>query len=164
MASEKEIMFGAGCFWGVEYAFRKVSGVVDASVGYSGGHTEFPTYHDVCNKDTGHAEVVWIKYDESKVSLQRLLEIFYKIHDPTQINRQGPDVGTQYRSAIYYYEEEQGQFIRKFQSGLELSERFSRPIATEIKKATKFWKAEDYHQQYNQRTGRACHINLDFLD
>ncbi len=161
---EKEIMFGAGCFWGVEYAFRKVSGVIDAGVGYSGGDTEFPTYREVCNGDTGHAEVVWLKYDESKVSLLRLLDIFYKLHDPTQVNRQGPDIGTQYRSAIFYYEDEQEKTIREFQKSLEESKKFSRPIATQIAKAQQFWKAEEYHQQYNEKTGRACHINLDFLD
>lgn len=163
MAASREVMFGAGCFWGVEYAFRKVKGVLDAAVGYAGGQTEFPTYREVCNGDTGHTEVVWIRYDEEQVSLERLLDIFFRIHDPTQLNRQGPDVGTQYRSAIYCTDPDQEKMAKAAIERLNATGRFNKPIVTEVSLNQTFYKAEDYHQQYNERTGRSCHINLDFL-
>ena len=142
--------FGAGCFWGVEAAFRRVPGVIDAVVGYSGGHTENPSYKDVCTDETGHAEVVQVTFDPEKVSYEQLLDAFWKIHDPTQVNRQGPDFGTQYRTAIFFHTPEQA---------LEASGKFRRPIATEITPAGKFWRAEEYHQRYLDKRGAAsCHI------
>ncbi|HSU31875.1 MAG TPA: peptide-methionine (S)-S-oxide reductase MsrA [Bryobacteraceae bacterium] len=151
--------FGAGCFWGVESAFREIDGVVDALVGYEGGHTENPTYKDVCTDRTGHAEVVEIEYDPSKVSYDQLLNIFWNEHDPTQVNRQGPDFGTQYRTVIFYHTPEQERIARASKEALEKSGRFSRPIATEIVPAQTFYRAEDYHQQYLAKRGlRHCHI------
>jgi|SRR5215210_3654602 len=141
--------FGAGCFWGVETAFRKVDGVVDAVVGYSGGHTENPTYKDVCSIDTGHAEVVEVEYDPSKVSYEELLEVFWENHDPTQLNRQGPDVGPQYRSAIFFHTPEQEAAARA--SKEKAQERFKKPIATEITSASEFYRAEEYHQRYFEK-------------
>ena len=151
--------FGAGCFWGVESAFREIDGVVDALVGYEGGHTENPTYKDVCTDRTGHAEVVEIEYDPSKVSYDQLLNVFWNEHDPTQVNRQGPDFGTQYRTVIFYHTPEQERIARASKEALEKSGRFSRPIATEIVPAQTFYRAEDYHQQYLAKRGlRHCHI------
>jgi peptide-methionine (S)-S-oxide reductase len=141
--------FGAGCFWGVETAFRKVDGVVDVAVGYSGGHTENPTYKDVCSSDTGHAEVVEVEYDPSKVSYEELLEVFWENHDPTQLNRQGPDVGPQYRSAIFFHTPEQETVARA--SKERAQERFKKPIVTEITSASEFYRAEEYHQRYFEK-------------
>lgn len=141
--------FGAGCFWGVETEFRKVEGVIDAAVGYSGGHTENPTYKDVCSGDTGHAEVVEVEYDSSKVSYEELLEVFWENHDPTQLNRQGPDVGTQYRSAIFFHTPEQEAAARV--SKEKAQERFKKPIVTQIKPVSEFYRAEDYHQRYFEK-------------
>lgn len=152
--------FGAGCFWGVESAFREVDGVVDAAVGYEGGHTENPTYKDVCTDRTGHAEVVEIEYDPSKVSYEQLLNVFWNEHDPTQVNRQGPDFGTQYRTVIFYHTPEQERIARASKEALQKSGKFSRPIATEIVPAQTFYRAEDYHQQYLAKRGmRHCHIS-----
>ena len=151
--------FGAGCFWGVESAFREVGGVVDAAVGYEGGHTENPTYKDVCTDRTGHAEVVEIEYDPSKVSYEQLLNVFWNEHDPTQVNRQGPDFGTQYRTVIFYHTPEQERIARASKEALQKSGKFSRPITTEIVPAQTFYRAEDYHQQYLAKRGmRHCHI------
>jgi peptide-methionine (S)-S-oxide reductase len=151
--------FGAGCFWGVESAFREVDGVVDAAVGYEGGHTENPTYKDVCTDRTGHAEVVEVEYDPSKVSYEQLLNVFWNEHDPTQVNRQGPDFGTQYRTVIFYHTPEQERIARASKEALQKSGKFSRPIATEIVPAQTFYRAEDYHQQYLAKRGvRHCHI------
>jgi peptide-methionine (S)-S-oxide reductase len=151
--------FGAGCFWGVESAFREVDGVVDAAVGYEGGHTENPTYKDVCTDRTGHAEVVEVEYDPSKVSYEQLLNVFWNEHDPTQVNRQGPDFGTQYRTVIFYHSPEQERIARASKEALQKSGKFSRPIATEIVPAQTFYRAEDYHQQYLAKRGvRHCHI------
>lgn len=151
--------FGAGCFWGVESAFREVDGVVDAAVGYEGGHTENPTYKDVCTDRTGHAEVVEVEYDPSKVNYEQLLNVFWNEHDPTQVNRQGPDFGTQYRTVIFYHTPEQERIARASKEALEKSGKFSRPIATEIVPAQTFYRAEDYHQQYLAKRGlRHCHI------
>ncbi len=146
--TEKAI-FGAGCFWGVEAEFRKVEGVVEVASGYSGGHTENPTYGDVCSGATGHAEVIEVEYDPSKVSYEELLELFWKEHDPTQLNRQGPDVGTQYRSAIFFTTPEQETAAHA--SKEKAQERFKKPIVTEIKSASEFYRAEEYHQRYFEK-------------
>jgi len=151
--------FGAGCFWGVESTFREVDGVVDAAVGYEGGHTVNPTYKDVCTDATGHAEVIEVDFDPSKVSYDALLQVFWTSHDPTQVNRQGPDFGTQYRTVIFYHTTEQQQAAQRSKEALEKSGRFSRPIATQIVPAQTFYRAEDYHQQYLAKRGvRHCHI------
>lgn len=151
--------FGAGCFWGVEAAFRELPGVVDAAVGYLGGTLKDPTYHDVCTDTTGHAEVVEVTYDPQQLSYERLLELFWSIHNPTTLNRQGPDVGTQYRSAIFYHTPEQKAAAEKSKQELGASGRFARPIVTEITPASEFYRAEEYHQQYLAKRGlRNCHI------
>jgi peptide-methionine (S)-S-oxide reductase len=151
--------FGAGCFWGVEEKFRTTPGVVDTEVGYAGGHTENPTYKQVCSHSTGHAEVVQLKYDPEKITYEELLKIFFEMHNPTQVNRQGPDVGDQYRSVIFYHTEAQKQAAEKMKAELDDSDRYSRPIATQIEKAPKFWAAEDYHQEYfKKRGGGGCHF------
>ncbi|MGQ9808173.1 MAG: peptide-methionine (S)-S-oxide reductase MsrA [Armatimonadota bacterium] len=145
--------FGAGCFWGVEAAFRKVDGVVETAVGYSGGHTANPTYEDVCSHTTGHAEVVQVTFDPSKVSYRQLLDVFWSIHDPTQVNRQGPDIGDQYRSVIFYHSEEQRRAAEESKAVLEASGRLDRPVATKIEPAKTFWRAEEYHQRYYEKRG-----------
>ncbi|HLH03237.1 MAG TPA: peptide-methionine (S)-S-oxide reductase MsrA [Bryobacteraceae bacterium] len=151
--------FGAGCFWGVEATFREIPGVIEAVSGYQGGHTQSPTYKDVCTDRTGHAEVVEVEYDPARVSYDKLLEVFWNAHDPTQVNRQGPDVGTQYRSVIFFYTPEQEQAARASKAKLEASGRFKKPIATEILPAPPFYRAEEYHQQYLAKRGlRHCHI------
>lgn len=151
--------FGAGCFWGVEATFRNVTGVKDAAVGYLGGSMENPTYKDVCTGRTGHAEVVQLVYDPSQVSYEKLLDVFWENHNPTTLNRQGPDVGTQYRSAIFYHSEEQKRAAEESKAKQSASGRFSRPIVTEITPATTFYKAEDYHQRYLEKRGLAsCHV------
>jgi peptide-methionine (S)-S-oxide reductase len=150
--------FGAGCFWGVEAAFRRVPGVLDAVSGYSGGQTENPSYKDVCTDRTGHAEVVQVTFDPSRVTYEQLLDIFWKIHDPTQVNRQGPDFGTQYRTAIFYHSPEQEAAARKSKQALEASGKLRRPIATELTPAGPFWRAEEYHQRYLEKRGaESCH-------
>jgi peptide-methionine (S)-S-oxide reductase len=151
--------FGAGCFWGVEEEFRKIPGVLETAVGYSGGKTDNPTYEDVCSDETGHAEVVEVEYDPAKVSYDRLLDVFWNGHNPTQLNRQGPDVGTQYRSAIFFHTPEQKAAAEASKQRLEKSGRFSRPIVTEITPAGRFWRAEEYHQKYfEKRGGGSCHV------
>jgi peptide-methionine (S)-S-oxide reductase len=148
--------FAAGCFWGVEDAFRRIPGVIDAISGYTGGHTADPTYRDVCGHGTGHAEAVEVTFDPSRVSYEQLLETFWKLHDPTQLNRQGPDVGDQYRSAIFTHSPEQMQAAV---ASRDLEQKnLRRPIVTQILEAPKFWRAEDYHQRYFERNGGACHI------
>jgi len=142
-------MFGAGCFWGVETAFRRLKGVTDVTVGYAGGTLEAPTYEKVCTGMTGHAEVVLVEYDEARVSYDDLLALFFQIHDPTQMNRQGPDVGTQYRSAVFYYDDAQKAAAEAMKAAA--GEAARRPIATEITAAPTFWPAEDYHQQYDEK-------------
>ena len=152
-------MFGAGCFWGVEAAFRRVKGVKSTAVGYAGGHVKNPTYHDVCTDTTGHAEVVRVEYDPAVTSYDDLLNVFWENHDPTTLNRQGPDVGRQYRSAIFFESPEQEAAARASRERLEKSGRFKRPIVTQIEPATEFWRAEEYHQQYLEKRGLAtCHI------
>jgi peptide-methionine (S)-S-oxide reductase len=151
--------FGAGCFWGVEAAFRQVKGVVSTAVGYSGGSHENPSYKDVCTGRTGHAEVVEVVYDPVRVTYADLLRVFWENHNPTTLNRQGPDIGTQYRSAIYYHTPEQQDAALASKADLERSGRYSRAIVTEITPATPFYKAEEYHQQYLEKRGLAtCHI------
>ena len=151
--------FGAGCFWGVEAAFQSVPGVIDTAVGYSGGHTENPSYQDVCTDETGHAEVVQVTFDPAKVTYEQLLEAFWQAHDPTQANRQGPDFGAQYRTAIFFHSPEQEAAAKKSRAALDASGRFKRPIVTEITPASTFWRAEEYHQKYLQKRGAAsCHF------
>ena len=149
--------FGAGCFWQVEVEFRNTPGVLDAVVGYMGGELEDPTYEQVCTDRTGHAEVVEVKFDPNEISYEQLIDVFWGLHDPTQMNRQGPDVGSQYRSAIFVGSEEQRQTAEA--SRERAQERFERPIATTIEPATSFWPAEDYHQRYLEKRGLAtCRI------
>ncbi len=149
--------FGAGCFWGVELAFQQVPGVTSTAVGFSGGAFKNPTYHDVCRKDTGHAEVVQVVYEPKKVRYEDLLEVFWKCHDPTLLNRQGPDVGSQYRSAIFYHTPEQKAAAEASKAKLDASGRFGRPIVTEITPAGAFYRAEEYHQRYLEKRGQvAC--------
>ncbi len=147
--------FGAGCFWGVEAAFRKVKGIKTTAVGYSGGALKNPTYEDICTGLTGHAEVVQVSYDQAEVSYQELLDLFWEIHDPTTLNRQGPDVGTQYRSAIFFHTPEQEAAARASKENLEASGRYQRPVVTEIIPASEFYRAEEYHQQYLEKRGQA---------
>lgn len=151
--------FGAGCFWGVEVTFRQVPGVVDATVGYSGGTLVNPSYEAVCTGRTGHAETVQVTYDPTRVSYDTLLDVFWKNHNPTTLNRQGPDVGTQYRSAIFVHSEAQRAAAEASKARLERSGRFPRPIVTEISPASSFYRAEEYHQRYLERRGLAqCHV------
>lgn len=145
--------FGAGCFWGVEMSFRRLDGVIDTAVGYAGGHTESPTYHDVCGHGTGHVEVVEVDYDPARISYQQLLEAFLEMHDPTQVNRQGPDIGDQYRSVIFFHTPEQQTTAERFKNELDAGGRYARPIASAIEPAPTFWRAEDYHQRYIERRG-----------
>jgi peptide-methionine (S)-S-oxide reductase len=152
-------MFGAGCFWGLEAAFRHARGVLKTAVGYSGGSFPNPTYKDVCSGRTGHAEVVQVEFDPEKISYNQILQVFWENHDPTTLNRQGPDVGTQYRSAIYYFDEDQKTAAEASKTHLEAEGLFRRPIVTEIKPAGEFYMAEDYHQQYLEKRGLAsCQI------
>jgi peptide-methionine (S)-S-oxide reductase len=151
--------FGAGCFWGIEEAFRQVPGVTDTAVGYAGGSMEDPTYRDVCSDRTGHAEVVQVEYDPEKVGYDRLLDVFWQVHDPTTLNRQGPDVGTQYRSAIFYHDEGQKAAAEASRGRQQADGRFRRPIVTEIVAAPTFWRAEEYHQRYLAKRGQSsCHL------
>ncbi len=151
----KKAIFAAGCFWGVESNFRKVKGVLSTRVGYTGGKFTNPTYKDVCSHKTGHAEAIEITFDPSIVSYDELLDVFWSIHDPTTLNRQGPDIGAQYRSAIFYLDEEQKIKAESSKAKLEASKRFKNPVVTKIVSASDFWEAEEYHQQYNEkRKGR----------
>ena len=150
--------FGAGCFWGVEAEFRRIPGVIDAVSGYSGGHMPNPTYKDVCTDETGHAEVVQVTFDPTKVSYEQLLAAFWEMHDPTQVNRQGPDFGAQYRTAIFFHSPEQQATAKKSKAALDASGKFKRLIATEITPASTFYRAEEYHQKYLEKRGAAsCH-------
>jgi len=158
-ARYEKATFAAGCFWGVEFAFAKVPGVVSTQVGYTGGHTENPTYKEVCTDRTGHAEAVTITYDPAKISYQQLLDVFWSIHDPTTLNRQGPDAGTQYRSAIFYHNQEQQAAAKASKRKLQQSGRFDKPIVTEITPASRFYRAEEYHQHYFEKHGLpSCHL------
>ncbi|HUZ50827.1 MAG TPA: peptide-methionine (S)-S-oxide reductase MsrA [Candidatus Dormibacteraeota bacterium] len=148
--------FAAGCFWGVEMTFRQIPGVLDAIVGYTGGHTQNPTYREVCSDTTGHAEAIEVTYDPAQVTYERLLEVFWQMHDPTQVNRQGPDIGTQYRSAIFTHSDEQARIARASRDRAQSD--FGRPIATEIVPATQFYRAEEYHQRYFESHNVTCHV------
>jgi len=150
---EKKATFGAGCFWGVEAAFRKLDGVTKTRVGYAGGELENPTYEDVCSHKTGHAEVVEVTYDDDEISYDDLLKVFWQKHDPTQLNRQGWDIGDQYRSAVFFHDEEQRAAAERSKEN-EQSE-YRKPIVTQIEPAPTFYEAEDYHQQYLEKRGRS---------
>jgi peptide-methionine (S)-S-oxide reductase len=151
--------FAAGCFWGVEAEFRRVPGVLSTMVGYTGGHFPNPGYRDVCNDTTGHAEAVQVQFDPEQVSYERLLELFWELHDPTTPNRQGPDIGSQYRSAIFLHSPEQERAAHASKERLERSNAFAAPIVTEIVPATTFYRAEEYHQQYAEKRGLvSCHV------
>jgi peptide-methionine (S)-S-oxide reductase len=151
--------FGAGCFWGVEMSFRRLEGVTDTAVGYAGGHTDNPTYHDVCAYGTGHAEVVEIQYDPAVVTYKALLDAFFEMHDPTQVNRQGPDIGDQYRSVIFFHTTEQQEIAESTKAELDDARRHARPITTLIEPAPTFWRAEEHHQRYiEKRGGGGCAV------
>jgi methionine-S-sulfoxide reductase len=153
----EQALLAAGCFWGVQYYIDQIPGVTNTTVGYSGGHTEDPTYQDVCNHGTGHAETVLVEFDPETLPYETLLKHFFRLHDPTQLNRQGPDVGDQYRSAIFYVTDDQKIIAERLLS--ELQPKFDGKIVTEISEAGPFYEAEDYHQKYAERTGRGmCHI------
>ena len=153
MGNSEKATFAAGCFWGVESAFCQVEGVISTTVGYSGGNTKNPTYEEVCTDKTGHAESVLIEFNPELITYEKLLELFWSIHDPTTLNRQGPDIGSQYRSIVFYHSEEQKNMAINTKDKLEKSKRFSRKIVTEIIPSTVFYKAEEYHQKYFQKHG-----------
>lgn len=151
--------FGAGCFWGVEETFRKLEGVKETAAGYMGGHLTHPSYHDVCTGNTGHAEVVQVEYDPALVTYDQLLDIFWSNHNPTTYHMQGPDIGSQYRSVIFYHSDEQKELAEKSMAALSKSGKFKNPIVTEIVPASTFWIAEEYHQKYLLKNGlENCHI------
>jgi peptide-methionine (S)-S-oxide reductase len=155
---QKTAMFGAGCFWGIQYEFDQLKGVIKTKVGYAGGHTESPTYKEVCTDTTGHAEVVEVIYDPEMISYEKLLDAFWQMHDPTTMNRQGPDIGSQYRSIIFYFDEHQKELAEKSKETLGKSGKFKDPIVTEIIPASPFYEAEEYHQKYFEKTGqKVCH-------
>jgi methionine-S-sulfoxide reductase len=156
----EEAIFAAGCFWGVQFYFDQVPGVIETEVGYTGGHTKNPSYEDVLTHTTGHAEATRIVYNPKKVSYKTLLKQFFRMHDPTQLNRQGPDVGDNYRSAIFYKDETQKKAAESLIKELDASGQFDKPIVTSLEKAGDFWPAEGYHQKFTQRTGRGmCHVD-----
>ena len=157
MRAMEKAIFAAGCFWGVEAAFMEIDGVQTAPCGYIGGRTESPTYQQVCHEDTGHAEAVEVTFDPEKVSYEKLLDAFWKMHDPTTLNQQGPDVGDQYRSGIFYLSAEQREAAEASKAAAQAG--FERPIVTEITEASTFWRAEEYHQMYfaKRGLGAACH-------
>ncbi len=151
--------FAAGCFWGVEDVFRHVKGVASVMVGYTGGHTQNPTYKEVCTDSTGHAEAIQVEFDPAQVSYRELLSLFFEFHDPTQLNRQGPDFGTQYRSAIFFHDAEQERKAREAKAALEKAAIFAHPIVTQIVPASEFYRAEEYHQRYFEKQGlESCHV------
>ena len=150
----QQATFGAGCFWHVEETFSKVKGVISTSAGFMGGLLKNPSYKDVCRGDTEHTEVVHLEFDPNIVSYEKLLEVFWNVHDPTTLNRQGPDIGTQYRSAIFFYNEHQEKAAKFFKEKFEASKKFKNKIVTEITQAKEFYKAEDYHQKYFQKQGK----------
>jgi len=145
--------FGAGCFWGVEARFREVSGVAEATVGYMGGHLQQPSYAAVCTGSTGHAEVVQLRFDPGQVNYQTLLDLFFDLHNPTTLNRQGPDVGSQYRSVIFFHTPAQAQLARQAIADAGQSQRWSQPVVTVLEPAVEFWPAEEYHQRYLEKNG-----------
>jgi len=150
--------FGAGCFWGVEMRFRELPGVLDATVGYMGGHVDNPTYKQVCTGRTGHAEACEVVFDPEAIGYEELVQEFFKLHNPTQVNRQGPDVGSQYRSAIFVHDDRQREIAERVKSEVDANAGFSAPVATSIEPAATFWPAEDYHQQYLAKNGGGCAI------
>ena len=151
--------FGAGCFWGVEAQFQQLTGVLETAVGYEGGRTDQPTYKDVCTDTTGHAEVVELVFDPAKISYEQLVTMFFSLHDPPQLNSQGPDWGTQYRSVIFHHSPEQEATARAVIDKLTAEKRYSRPIVTQVVSAGTFWRAEEYHQKYLEKRGMlSCHI------
>ena len=150
----QQATFGAGCFWGVEAAFQKIKGVLTTKVGYMGGHVKNPTYKEVCTDKTGHAEVVHLTYDPNKISYEQLLDVFWDIHDPTQLNKQGPDRGTQYRSVVFYHDEAQKKMAEQSKQKQQTSGNFNKKIVTEIVPAQEFYPAEKYHQKYFEKQGR----------
>ena len=155
----EKALFGAGCFWGVEDFFRQVPGVSEAVSGYAGGNTQNPSYKQICHGDTNHAEVVEVTFDPARVSYASLVDLFFRMHNPTQLNRQGPDFGTQYRSVIFTHGEEQASIARERLEAARASGRYKSPIVTQIEPAPTFWKAEDYHQKYLEKRGAvSCHI------
>jgi peptide-methionine (S)-S-oxide reductase len=159
MDSMERATFGAGCFWGVEERFRRQPGVVETAVGYMGGKLDDPTYREVCTDRTGHAEVVSLKFDPAVVSYRDLLELFFDSHDPTTLDRQGPDFGSQYRSVIFFHTDEQRAAAEEVKARLERSRRFRAPIVTAIEPAAPFWRAEEYHQRYLEKRGLgSCHV------
>jgi methionine-S-sulfoxide reductase len=156
----EKAIFAAGCFWGVQFYYDQIPGVVATTVGYTGGHTENPTYEEVCTHTTGHAEAVLVEFDPEKVSYETLVKQFFHMHDPTQLNRQGPDVGDSYRTAIFYFDDAQKATAEKIKA--EVAPNFKNPIVTEITPASAFYEAEDYHQKYAERTGRGmCHVDYE---
>jgi peptide-methionine (S)-S-oxide reductase len=154
MQTEKA-MFGAGCFWGVEETFRNLKGVIATAVGYAGGAKDNPTYEDVCTDETGHAEVVEVEFDPAQIKYEQLLDVFWSNHNPTTLNRQGPDVGAQYRSVIFYHSHEQEVAAEASKEKIDKSGRFPRPVVTQIEPAPKFWRAEEYHQRYLAKRGQS---------
>lgn len=157
--SHQTASFAAGCFWGVEDRFRKIPGVVDVTVGYMGGHTTHPSYREVCTGQTGHAETVQVRFDPEKVSYETLLEDFFGMHNPTTLNRQGPDRGTQYRSVVFFHDEAQERAALRKIAQLEQSGRWGDPIVTEVAPAGEFWRAEEYHQRYLEKN-RGAHCSV----
>ncbi|MBN2086919.1 peptide-methionine (S)-S-oxide reductase MsrA [Candidatus Peregrinibacteria bacterium] len=159
MEKIEKATFAAGCFWGVQDAFDKLDGVISTTVGYSGGKTKNPTYEDVCSHTTGHAEATLVEYDSNKISYEELVNAFFNMHNPTTVNKQGPDIGDQYRSSIFFHTSEQEETAKKIKDELDKSGKWDNPIVTEIVPATEFYKAEEYHQKYFQKTGQSsCHI------
>jgi len=159
MTDTRKATFGAGCFWGVEVAFRQIPGVLNAEAGYEGGTLSNPSYQDVCTGRTGHAEVVEVTYDPARVSYDSLLDVFFTSHDPTTLNRQGPDHGTQYRSAVFYHDDEQRAAAEAARERWDQSGRWRSPVVTEITPASTFYRAEEYHQRYLEKRGLAsCHV------
>lgn len=162
MVIQETATFGGGCFWGVEARFREYKGVLSTRVGYIGGRTENPTYKDVCDNTTGHAEAVEVTFDTEKISFNDLLDIFFEVHDPTQVNRQGVDIGNQYRTVIFYHSEGQKVLSNNKIQELEVTGVFKKPIATQVVPVTTFWEAEDYHQRYLEKQGRvSCMFTLE---
>ena len=151
--SQQTASFAAGCFWGVEARFREVEGVLDAVSGYMGGHTQNPSYQDICRGDTGHAEAVQVNFDDEQVSYHDLLDLFFDLHNPTTLNRQGPDFGSQYRSAVFWHDEEQRTAIEQKISEVNASGKWPGPVVTQLAKAPEFWRAEEYHQRYFEKNG-----------
>ena len=162
--THKLAVFGAGCFWGVESAFRAVEGVIDVAVGYAGGTVPKPNYRTVCSGKTGHAEVVQVEYDPARVSFEQLLEVFWQIHDPTTLNRQGPDFGTQYRSIVFYSDEPERKVAEESKRRLDESGKLGRPVVTQIVPAAEFYRAEEYHQRYYERMGIAPTCGIGRVD